>query len=391
MSWARVYLGRPHTPAHRLSAPELGPISCRNGLKAAARGPFIVLVTESITPRPNQNPDIRFQPSMRSVPSSANTVSPEQRGPNSGPQAPKPGSRRKLWFFAALSMLVGVAGASLLNRPAHVTSRVHSGSPGYKQSASGRDLHWEKKALTVYIDDSVRKLGPNAREAVMQAFGQWVASDTRLPDLTFDSGKTSTSPVQDGKSTVSYGRITAPGHEHDVAITVTYASDKTGEIIEADIILNSLYPMGVLTPKPKTSATDTTQNGKDDDRHSDDRHSDDGKSMKDREESLDCQNRYDTQNVTTHEAGHFFGLGEDPVERGAAMFQVIDQCETHKRALATTDVGALGTLYAESADPEEAQAGPRACSFGAVPTSHGASWVPGAILGLALLRRRRAR
>lgn len=365
-------------------------------LKPGAKGPFRVLVTESITPRPNQNPEIRFQPSMRSVPSAANTVSPEQQAPNGGPQAPKPGSRRKLWFFAALSMLAGVAGASLLNKPAHVTSRVHSGSPGYKQTASGRDLHWEKKALTVYMDDSLTKLGPTVHEAVMQAFGQWVASDTRLPDLSFDTGKTSTTPQQDGKSTVSYGRITAPGHEHDVAITVTYASDKTGEIIEADIILNSLYPMGVLTPKPATTAIGPSQNGDDNDRHDhDDRHDgdskDDGKSTKDREESLDCQNRYDTQNVTTHEAGHFFGLGEDPTERGATMFQVIDQCETHKRALATTDVGALGTLYAESADPEEAKAGPRACNFGGVPASQGAFWVSGALFGLALLRRRPAR
>jgi hypothetical protein len=342
-------------------------------------------VTESITPRSQQNPEIRFQPSMRSVPSSANTVSPEQRGPNSGPQAPKPGSRRKLWFFTALSMLAGVAGASLLNKPEHVTSRVHSGSPGYKQSASGRDLHWEKKALTVYLDESLHQLGPNSHEAVMQAFGQWVASDTRLPDLSFDTGKTSATPQQDGKSTVSYARITAPGHEHDVAITVTYAADKSGEIIEADIILNSLYPMGVLTAKVVTTATGSSQlDGKDDDQH-------DAKSRQDREESLDCQNRYDTQNVTTHEAGHFFGLGEDPVERNAAMFQVIDQCETHKRSLATTDVGALSTLYAESADPEEAKAGARACSFGGVPANGGAFWLSAALFGLGLARRRRLR
>jgi hypothetical protein len=340
-------------------------------------------VTESITPRANPNPEIRFQPSMRSVPSAANTVSPEERAPNSGAQAPKPGSRRKLWFFAALSMLTGVAGARLLNEPAHVSSRVHSGSPGYKQSPSGRDLHWEKKALTVYMDGSLQKLGPNAREAVMQAFGQWVASDTRLPDLTFDTGKTSTTPAQDGKSTVSYGRITAPGHEHDLAITVTYASDKTGEIIEADIILNSLYPMAVLTPKAVAGTADSSSH-EDDDRR-------DGRSMKDREESLDCQNRYDTQNVTTHEVGHFFGLGEDPVERNAAMFQTIDQCETHKRALATTDIGALGTLYAKSADAEEAQAGPRACSFGGAPADASAAWLSALIFGLGAARRRRAR
>jgi len=330
---------------------------------------------------------------MRSVPSAANTVPPEQQGPSRGAGPREPGARRKLWFFTALSMLAGVLAASLLRSTEPVTARVHSGSPGYKRSPSGHELHWKKKALTIYLDDSLSKLGPSSHEAVIQAFGQWVASDPRLPDLTFDTGKTSTVPKQDGKSTVSYGPITAPGHEKDLAITISYASDNTGEIIEADVILNSLYSMGVLTPKPADPAVGPPGrgpgDGKGEDRH--DWHGHDETSTKEREESVDCQNRYDTQNVVTHEAGHFFGLGEDPVERGATMFQVIGRCETHKRALATTDVGALGTLYAKSADAEEAAAGPRACSFGGAPAHGLASWVSAGIFGLGLARRRRAR
>jgi hypothetical protein len=342
-----------------------------------------------MTPRPNSNPELRFQPSMLSVPSSAATVAPEDQAPPSLALAPKRGARQRLWFFAALAVVGGVLGASLLHSPGRVSSRVHSGSPGYKQSPAGKDLHWEKKALTIYLDDSLQQLGPNAQEAVMQAFGQWVASDTRLPDLSFDTGKTSTMPKQDGKSTVSYGRITAPGHEHDVAITLTYSSDATGEIIEADVILNALYPMGVLTPKPLAPVKPTD---KDDhhDRDDDDGYSRSAHNMHDREESLDCKNRYDAQNVTTHEAGHFFGLGEDPVERQATMFQTIDQCETHKRVLAATDIGALVPLYAKSADPEEAKAGARACSFGRAPANTAALWLSGAIFGLGRWRRRRA-
>jgi MYXO-CTERM domain-containing protein len=59
--------------------------------------------------------------------------------------------------------------------------------------------------------------------------------------------------------------------------------------------------------------------------------------------------------------------------------------------LAATDVGAVTTLYAKSADPEEAAAGPRACSLGGAPPSTGAFWVSSGILALSLLRRRRAR
>jgi hypothetical protein len=350
--------------------------------------PFIVLVTESITPRPNPTPEIRVQPSMLSLRSSASTVAPEDKAANSARQPAPPAPRRRLWFFAALSVVAGVAGAAAFGRPAPITSDVRSGSPGYKQSPSGHDLHWEKKALTVYLDDSLDKVGPGAREAVMQAFGQWVASDTQLPDLTFDSGHTSATPRQDGKSTVSYGRITAPGHEHDVAITVSYSNDKSGEIVEADIILNSLYPIAVLAPKPTTQIATTNTFDKDHDRdHGHGASNGPGNG----EEAMDCRNRYDAQNVTTHEAGHFFGLGEDPVEHQATMFQTIDQCETHKRVLALTDVGAVTTLYAKSADPEEAKAGARACSFGGVPQSGTAFWISSGIFALSLVRRRRAR
>jgi hypothetical protein len=141
--------------------------------------------------------------------------------------------------------------------------------------------------------------------------------------------------------------------------------------------LNALYPMGVLTARsPDSSAT-----GKGDD---------DGKRMHDREEAEDCQNRYDAQNVAAHEAGHFFGLGEDMTERDATMFLSIDECETHKRLLSPTDVGAVSKLYATSQDSDPARAA-AGCSFGAAPASAAATLVSGLVLGLGLARRRRAR
>jgi hypothetical protein len=305
---------------------------------------------------------------MLSVPSSASTVAPEDRAPHGTPEPPKRPARRKLWFFVAVSALAGMASTQALR--GSVSADVRSGSPGFRMSSSGREQHWAKNSVTIYLDDSLKKLGPNADEAVMQAFGQWVASDPRLPALSFDTGGTSTEPKRDGKSTVSFGKITTPGHEKDVAITITYSNDKTGEILEADTILNALYPMGLLKAKAKPADALASERA---------------------EESEDCQNRYDAQNVATHEAGHFFGLGEDMVERTATMFLSIGQCETHKRELSPTDVGAVVTLYAKNEDAEEAQAGPKACSFGGVPATGGAFTLPALFLGLALLRRRASR
>ncbi len=299
---------------------------------------------------------------MLSVPSAASTVAPEDAAKRrDGGPAPV---RRRLWFFVAMSAVVGVAATAALKRPV-ISQDVRSGSPGYRKSSTGIEQHWAKKSVTVYLDGSLKRLGHEADEAVMLAFGSWVASDSRLPNLSFDRGHTSEQPKQDGKSTVSYAPIITPGHEKDVAITVTYSNDKTGEILEADMILNARYPMAVLKTKLGERA---------DQRHD--------------AEADDCQNRYDAQNVATHEAGHFFGLGEDMIERQAAMFLSIGQCETHKRELAHTDVGAVSALYAQVEASDDSGGGPKACSFGRA-SSGGAVSAFGMFLGLSLLHRRR--
>jgi Matrixin len=324
----------------------------------------------SLMPHPPPTPLPRVQPSMRSVPSAASTVRPEADPPG-GEEPPKRPARRRLWFFGALSMVAGVLAASAFgNRTPTLTADVRSGSPGFKQSATGKNVHWQRNAVTVYLDESLQRLGPTTNEAVMQAFGRWVASDPNLPSISFDTRAGAAEPKQDGKSTVSFGRISAPGHEQDVAITITYSDSKSGEILEADMVLNAKYAMGVLKA-----------------RH----HGDGGGPLPvpGPSESDECGNRYDAQNVATHEAGHFFGLGEDMVERRATMFLSIDQCETHKRELQPTDVTAVSLLYADAASAEEKAAGPRACAF-AGPSRPGSSlaWSGALVLGFALARRR---
>lgn len=305
-------------------------------------------------------------------------MAPEDQTPPSRHQGSERHSRRRLWLSAALATAVGAICAGVL-RSEDVTPQVLSGSPGYRMSKSGKPQLWQKKALTIHLDDSLKKVG--ATEAVMHAFGRWVESDSRLPDIAFESGDTSAAPGRDGKSTISFARITAPGHERDLAITMTYSEDESGEIVEADIVLNSMYAVGVL----KVREEQRRHNGGD--------HDDDDRSraaLTTNDELEDCQNRYDVQNIVTHEAGHFFGLGEDPVEREATMFQSIDQCETHKRVLAATDVAAVSALYASAEDPEESAAGPRACAFvGAPAGTSGVAWAGLVVLGAWANRRRR--
>lgn len=316
---------------------------------------------------------------MLSVPSAANSLSPESQGPRGGKQPNRPPQRGRLWAIIGMSVLLGL-GTAVAMRDARVVSDVRSGSPGLKKSSTGKELHWAKGGVTVYVDESISKLGAGADEAAMQAFGSWVASDQHMPNLSFDTVKGSAAPVQDGKSVVSYAKIAIPGHEHDVAITLTYSDDKTGEIIEADVVVNALYQQAVLkTPDAGTAnqaGTDAAQSRKSTHQH----------------ESVDCHDRYDLQNVVTHEAGHFFGLGEDMTDATATMFYSIDECETHKRLPKADDIKTMSQLYTSTADPEEVKAGGvRGCSI-AGPTKTGleslwlALWA-----AVPLLRRRRAR
>ena len=114
------------------------------------------------------------------------------------------------------------------------------------------------------------------RCAVRQAIGTWLADVPGLPAVVFEDGTERTSSAHDGKSVILAAPITLAGHEKDLALTTTYASDETGDILEADIVFNTRY---AVAPMASPSAA--------------------------------CSNAFDVGSVATHESGHFFGLDED--------------------------------------------------------------------------------
>jgi hypothetical protein len=123
-----------------------------------------------------------------------------------------------------------------------------NGTPRLKQTDSGAVQRWPSDAeVTVAVDQSLDALGAGAREAVMNAFGTWLSTGARLPELRFDVRDPAPPNFErDGVNSVVYAPIRIQGHTQDVAITISFADAKTGRLSEKDIVLNSAKPLGVL-------------------------------------------------------------------------------------------------------------------------------------------------
>jgi hypothetical protein len=279
-------------------------------------------------------------------------------------RAPESGSQR--WHLALACGLacaaVAVAAAAWTTHSHARVRSVHtsvSGRAGLRKTSSGADERWGSAALTITIDPTLAQATPEAKDAIMTAFGAWAASGASLPQFSFDATSTPGGAAQDGVNRLLLGPITVQGQEKDLAITISYADTDTGEIIEADTIFNDAY--------------DWTSIGSNDNKGDD---------------KGGCNNRYDLQNVATHEAGHFFGLGEDYDDQSTTMYVSSLRCQTSKRALSKSDVSVVSGLYAQAAanSPQGVACGARIA--GGRDTGGGALAAMG-IVAFALARRHR--
>ena len=259
--------------------------------------------------------------------------------------AATPGASRlhRAWLVAALVALVA-GGTGVGETPTYATGKAPP-----RVTPMGMTEHWVKAPVLTF-DPSLADLGHGAPDAVRAAFGTWLGAGA--PGVTFANATKRGALGLDGVSRVMAGRIPIPGHEHDVAVTVSYADEATGDLVEADTIFNTDYDFGAID--------DDDAKGK-------------------------CKT-YDTQSVATHEAGHFFGLSEDTDDTTTTMYQLTRPCDPHKRELYVPDRNAIGSLYSASApDPGKAQA----CSVGGTPGAPGSAAPLALVAALVLAARRR--
>jgi hypothetical protein len=188
-------------------------------------------------------------PTATSLSALAHSQSPSQGPPSLVPGGG--GAHRPAWLpyiAVGVTAAMGVVGGSYVYRSETAPKPIFlHGSPGVRHTADGKTVRWRTRATTVYIDSSVERLGPKARETIRKAFGTWLSSDAPLPAVSFASIDRAEARLKaDGKSTILLAPIQIQGHENDLAITITFSDEKTGNVVEADIVINSEYPYAFL-------------------------------------------------------------------------------------------------------------------------------------------------
>lgn len=276
------------------------------------------------------------------------------RRPSLGPSLPPaetPPERKGPWRSIGLVACVAIAALVCTQERTSRPPEVVSGRASPRRTKSGAEERWWPGAATVTFDASLDDIDPTAKDAIGKAFGTWLVSDAKLPALTFDSGsRASVVPTTaDGENRVYFAPITIPNQENALAITLAYSDADTGQIIEADVIVNARYPFGVLSP-PAGDDGDDGDKGNDDTAESNSNVGSTTQALAGSAKSSSwCRGRYDLQSVVSHEVGHFFGLGEDMTDPDATMFFSTDRCELKKRDLSAPDIQEMSGLYA--ADP----------------------------------------
>jgi MYXO-CTERM domain-containing protein len=273
-------------------------------------------------------------------------------------------TRRLSTLFAAL--VVSALGLTAAPASAHVQ---HT-------TAAGKPVRWAQASVDFVISPSLAHIAPDAVTAVAAAMSGWSGIDG-APTLRVQLGDGTEKPAVDGHNVVYFAPEGYPSARGALAITLLSYDETTGEIVDADIVINGNHPLAVLPDgsqargklAPTDVATGVTASARDDD-----------------------EGAFDLLHVVMHETGHALGLRDEPDVTAAAMFPFAYRNDATRREPTTDDLAGIATAYGAPATAAAAT-GPHGCS--ASPTSsRGGAAGPALAAALALLlmggaRRRR--
>lgn len=187
---------------------------------------------------------------------------------------------------------------------------------------------WNQRCIPFWIRAEDPLLNTQEHEAmIMRVFETWSSNLRACTDLSLIfAGYTEQSAEGIGNNPRTQRNIVMAALDSEealslfnddptvVAITRTDFSSESGEIFDADIILNYAEHQFDLVSDPSACS------------------------------AIPTDRPYDLENVLTHEVGHFLGF-EHVTDQDATMFSLTAPCEVAKRTLTTDDENAICETY----------------------------------------------
>jgi len=270
----------------------------------------------------------------------------------------------------------------------------------------GAPLEWKDACLSYAIDGQGSEWMDDAdvQAAIDASFASWQNADCggSKPNLIFKAFRASTCQRAEFNTTGNVNTIAFLDPFQDpcadqayparaFAVTVVWHNTSTGEILDADMMINDEFAVGGNAGGPYANCPDTGCEGTD----------------------------ADLASIVTHEIGHFIGIGHTDVPQ-ATMFASADRRDVGKRTLAQDDVDAVCDIYPPGNldqsctaiptgglelncetddngnpiacdDPAGAPGGSGGCSATRTPADAPWASLLAALLGLTVVRRRSVR
>lgn len=223
-----------------------------------------------------------------------------------------------------------------------------------KHAESGDLVRWHSPSVSLVLDRSVDDV-PGASAALVDATEAW-SHVGGAPKIVITDHDVSRSPGYDGKNVVFYDAAGfEPASGEALAVTVLSFDSSTGAVLDADIVLNGKYRLGLV----EDETTDT----------------------------------YDVNRVIAHEMGHALGLSDELGldSDSALMYPYVPRDKVLAKTPASDDVAGLETLYADNAalDAARAAQAKAGCQVGGAGERSGVVVLAGFTMALLVAAARR--
>lgn len=224
-----------------------------------------------------------------------------------------------------------------------------------KHAADGNLVSWRRANVSWTIDSSVRKV-QGGEDAVAAAALAW-SQRSGAPALAVEQVDAKLEPGLDGTNAVFFveGGFAPAGNA--LAVTVLSFDDRTGEVLDADIVLNGKYHLGSVANGTTHPAAVTEPGGE----------------------------TYDIGRVIAHEMGHALALSDEYANKSALMNPYVPRGVALATSPGDDDLAGLTTLYgsAESADLAQAAQAEHLAGAGSAATAGSAGSATGCAVATA--------